>query len=255
MAERKVGVGARQDQQDSGLAAEGAPGFGAVEQPAAFGFGGFQAHVGDIGAVVRLGHRHRAQQLAGGQLRQPFVLLLLGAALEQRLGQDFRTGDETARRAQRTARQFLGHHDHAEVVFLFVALDAAETFGNGDAEAAHVLDLIQNGIGNVEVVAVDFLGQRHHHFLGDPAELLAHHFVMVVQQIRPGHAVLRPHQLAQFGHSRRRQLGDAELADFRIIHGLAQPSVVQTKIGRPGAQAVAHRLQGFGGEQQREAFL
>ena len=188
-------------------------------------------------------------------MRQPFILLLLGAALEQCLGQDFRPGDQTARRAQRPPRQLFRDHDHAQIVFVLIALNAAEAFRNGNAEATQFLKLIDDGSGNVEIVAVNLLGQRHHHFLGHPPESFAHHLVMVVQQIGAGHAILGAHQLPQFGHPRRRQLRQAELPHRRMIDGGAQPLVVQPEIGRAGTQPVADRLQGLGGEQQGEAFF
>ena len=52
--------------------------------------------LGDVGAVVGLGDRDRAQRVAGGQARQPMRLLLARAAREQRARQDFRPRDQAA---------------------------------------------------------------------------------------------------------------------------------------------------------------
>jgi hypothetical protein len=81
---RAVGVGARDHHQHAGLAGEGAPGLGAVQQPAAVDMRAAQREAGDVGAVVRFGDRDGAQRVAGRQPRQPVRLLLLGAARHQR---------------------------------------------------------------------------------------------------------------------------------------------------------------------------
>ena len=126
-------------------------------------------------------------------MRQPFQFLFLGTALQQRLGQNFRTCNQTARRAQRTTGQFFRDHDHAQIVFLLIALDAAEAFRDGNTEAAQILELIDNRRGNVEIVAVNFFGQGHHHFFRDAPEGFTHHLVMIVQQISASDAALSAH--------------------------------------------------------------
>ena len=75
--------------------------------------GGRHGDAGHVGAVVGLGHRHRHHDLAGGHLRQPAPLLLLGAAAQQRPGQDLRPGDERPAGAERGPGQLLGGDHHA----------------------------------------------------------------------------------------------------------------------------------------------
>ena len=62
---------------------------------------GAAAHRGHVRAGVGLGDRDADHQLARGDRRQPLLLLLFRAALQQRLGEDLGPRDEAARGGQR----------------------------------------------------------------------------------------------------------------------------------------------------------
>ena len=51
---------------------------------------------GHVGPEVGLGHGDGAQHLGGGQLREPVLLLLLGAAVDEGPGEDLGPGDQRA---------------------------------------------------------------------------------------------------------------------------------------------------------------
>ena len=108
VAERPVGVGAGEQQQHVGAGPERAPRLDAVDAPALGAVvegvaGGRGLDAGDVGAEVGLGHGDRTHDLGGGQLREPVLLLLLGAALLDRPGHDLGTGDERTADAERAA--------------------------------------------------------------------------------------------------------------------------------------------------------
>jgi hypothetical protein len=67
--------------------AVGDEGLGAVEHVAVAGFLRLGAHALQVGAGARLGHGDGADQLAGRHLRQPALLLLLGAVMQD-VGRD-----------------------------------------------------------------------------------------------------------------------------------------------------------------------
>ena len=75
--------------------------------------------------------------LAGRDPRQPLLLLRLGAAREQRLGEDLGPRDQAARRRERRARQLLGGEDHREVAHAV----AAVLLGDRQAEVAELAHL------------------------------------------------------------------------------------------------------------------
>ena len=72
---------------------------------------------------------------AGGELGQPLLLLLLGAAREQRPGEDLGPGDQRAAGAERAAGELLGGDDHADVLALAAVAEAAVLLGDRQAEA------------------------------------------------------------------------------------------------------------------------
>jgi len=86
MPERWIRGGARHDHDQARTACKGAPGFRAVQQPAARGFRRLELHMGDIRTIAGFGDRDGAQRIAGGDSGQPLVLLLGGAARQQRAG-------------------------------------------------------------------------------------------------------------------------------------------------------------------------
>ena len=183
---RPVRVGAGQQHEHVRPGGERAPGLDAVDQPAAVGAGGRRHDVGDVGAVVRLGDRHRGQSLAAGQLGQPLDLLLLGAAVEQRPREDLRPGDERAADAEGPPAQLLGGDDHAQVVALVAGGEAAVLLRHRQAEAAELGQAGDQLLGDVAVRPVDVLGPRPDLVLGEPVERLAGQLEVVAQVPRSG---------------------------------------------------------------------
>ena len=64
------------------------------------------------------------------------LLLLLGAARDERAREDLGPGDERAADAERAARQLLGRDDHADVVGLAAGREPVVLLGHRQAEAA-----------------------------------------------------------------------------------------------------------------------
>ena len=179
--EAAIGIGAGEEQEHVGPGAEGAPRLHAVEQPAAVGAGGAGGDGGGVAAHVGLGDGDGVQHLGGGELGQPLVLLLLGAAGDQRPGEDLRPGDEAAAGAEAAAAQLLGGDDHADVLGLAAAAVAAVLLGDRQAEGAHLAETADDVLGDVVVVAVDVLGDRLELVLGEAAEGVLHQLEVVVE--------------------------------------------------------------------------
>ncbi len=114
--EREIRLRARENRKQVGPAREGAPGLGAVEDPAPPRPGGRHAQARDVRAVVRLGHGDPDHPLAARDAREPVRLLPFGASLEERARKDLRAGDEASGGAERATRELLGHEHHAEHV-------------------------------------------------------------------------------------------------------------------------------------------
>jgi hypothetical protein len=91
--------------------------------------------------------------------------------LSKRPAEDLRSRDQAAGATERAPRQLFGDHDHPHVVFVIVALDAAVALGDRQAEAAHLGQRLENLLRDDPVVAMDLLGQRHHHVRRQLAEL------------------------------------------------------------------------------------
>jgi hypothetical protein len=111
---------------------------------------------GEIGAGIRLGEHRRRQHFAGGDLRQPFALLLLGAAAENQLGRDLGAGAERAD-ADIAARQLLGDDAHR----FLAEPHAAVILGDGEAEHAELGHLRDDIERDVLVAQMPFLRMRH----------------------------------------------------------------------------------------------
>ena len=173
VGQRAVGIGAGQQHEHVGPGGEGAPGLDAVDHPPALDRRRRGHDPGHVGPVVGLGHGHGGQDLGRGQLGQPVLLLLLGASVHQRTGQDLGPGDERAAHAERAPAQLLGGDDHAHVVALAARGEAAVLLGHREAEAAQLGQALDHLLGDVGVLAVHVLGVRPHLVLGEAVERLA----------------------------------------------------------------------------------
>jgi hypothetical protein len=253
VAERAVGIGARQNQQHTRLAGHRAPGLDAVEYPAAIALRRLEPHCSDIGAGIRFGDGNGTQRIAHRDLGQPLLPLLFGSSLEQRAAEDFRAGDEAACGAERAARELLGDHDHPHVVFMIVALDAAVALGNRQAEAAHLGQRLENLLRNDPVLAMDLLGQRHHHVGRQLAERILHHRLVVPEHVGAAGAVQRDDLLP----SASRLAASSCVWQKRLRPVRPEPPgrLAETETLRPRAQAVVDVLQRLGAEGQRHPLF
>ena len=147
-------------------------------------------HAGDVGAVVGLGHHDADHQLAARDPRQPRLLLLFGAARDQRAGEDLGPGDERAADAERPARQLLGRDDHADVVGLAAGREPVVLLGHRQPEAADLGQAGDDVLGDVGVRAVHVLGDGADLVVGEAPERLGDELEVGAEVRRPG-AVLR----------------------------------------------------------------
>ena len=173
MRQGAVRVGAGQQHEHVGPGGKGAPGLDAVDQPAPVGRGGRGDDAGDVRAEVGLGDRHRGQHFGRGELGQPLLLLLLGAAVDQGPGEDLGPGDQGAADAERSPAQLLGGDDHAHVVALPAGGEAVVGLGDGQPEATQFGQAGDDLLGDVAVGAVDVFGVGAHLLLGEAVERLA----------------------------------------------------------------------------------
>ena len=88
VARLHVAVRAGQQAEHIAVAPVGDEHLGAVDDVFLSVLGGRGLEVGDVGAAARLRQRQPAPLLAGGQVGQETLLLLLGAVVGQRIGQD-----------------------------------------------------------------------------------------------------------------------------------------------------------------------
>jgi hypothetical protein len=154
------GIGARQDQEDLGAAREGRPRLDAIQKPAALRRSRRDRESRDVAAVIRLGDTHRHHLFAARDDRQPSALLLFGAALEKRLGEDLGARHQAAGDAEGAARQLFGDEDHAHVVGAFVVLETVVALRDGKPEAAHLPQPVEDRLRHQEIVAMHRFGER-----------------------------------------------------------------------------------------------
>ena len=162
----------------------------AVDAVPAVDRSGHGADAGDVGPVVGLGDHHADHELAGGDARQPPLLLLLGAAGDERAGEDLGPGDQRTAHAERAPRELLGGDDHAEVVGFAAAREPAVLLGHREPEAADLGEAADDVLGDVGVGAVHVLGDGADLVLGEAAERLGRELEVVGQVARAGARLL-----------------------------------------------------------------
>ena len=247
MALAPVGIGAGQEHEGVGPSGEGGPRLHAVDSVAAVGGGGRDLEVGDVGAVVGLGHHHADHGLAGGDLREPDLLLFLGAAPHQGPGEDLGPGDERAAHAEAAPGQLLGGDDHAEVVALAAGGEPAVLLGHRQAEAADLGQAADDLLGDVEVLAVDLLGHRADLVGGEAVEGVADELELLGQVGGP--AAVAGHLLGDVLGELRRTVGGDELAGRGELGGAHPP--LRLPSHQPGHEVG----DGLGGEQAGQPGL
>ena len=191
MGLRPIGIGAGEQHQHIGAGAERAPRLHAVDHVARLavrpvGRCGRDLQAGDVRAEVGLGDGDCHHHLGRRELRQPVLLLGLGAALDQRPGQDLGPGDERPADAERAPRELLGRDHHGHVLAV-AALGVALVLGrHRQAERPHLGQTADDRLGHVTVRAVDVLRDRLDLLLGERPERVLHHLEVRRQMARPG---------------------------------------------------------------------
>ena len=174
-----VGIAAREQHQDVGPRGERTPGLGAVEQPSARGLGGGRADRSDVAAEVRLGDGDR-------EPRQPALLLGLRATAQQGARHDLGPRDERASDAEPPPGKLLGRDDHAQVLRLATVGEAPELFGHREAEAAELVESLDDGFGDVAVGAVHVLGVGANLLQREAMEEVSHRLEVLIEVARAG---------------------------------------------------------------------
>ncbi|MNO77088.1 hypothetical protein D3C76_681860 [compost metagenome] len=164
----RLGLGV--DHVGVGVGTVGDPGLAAVEHVAVALLLGAQLHGDDVGAGVRLAHRQRADVLAADQPGQVFGFLLLGAVALDLVDAEVGVRTVGQRHRSRTAAD-LFHGDHVRQV---AQRRAAEFLFHGDAEQAHVTELLPHVHGE-GVFRVDLRGARRQLGGDEAADLVAQH--------------------------------------------------------------------------------
>ena len=181
-----IGIGAREQHDELGPPGEGGPGLHTVDAEPAVDRGGHRVDAGDVGTEVGLGHAHAHEELAGGDAGEPPLLLRLGAAGDDRAGQDLGTRDQRPADAERAPRQLLGGDHHREVVGLPAAREAAVLLGDRQTEPAELGESRHHVLGDVGVRTVHVLGDGPDLVGGEPAERVGGELELVGEVAGPG---------------------------------------------------------------------
>ena len=148
-------VGAHQRRDERRAAAVGQPHLLAVDRVVAVGaLGGLGADARDVGPEPRLGHRERPAHLAGGHARQEAFLLLLGAVLDDHVGDD-EVGVDDAGDAHPAAGDLLDHQRVGQQRLT----EPAELLRDGEPEDPELLEPVDDLL-RVDVAVLELLGVR-----------------------------------------------------------------------------------------------
>ena len=200
---------------------------GAVHHPLAVLERGAGVGVAGVGAGLRLGQAEGGQLLPAAELRQPVVLLLVGAPEVDRHRAERGVGGHRDRHRGVDPRQLLDRQRVGERV----GAAAAVLLGEGDAhqpELAHLRDeLVGEGLG-----AVELLGDRRDLLAGEVADGVAQQPLLVGQlEVHRGGESRKPGYAAALSDFWRRlhpgTLDRAGLAHIQLLAALgADPAVV-----------------------------
>ena len=171
------GVGLGHDDDQVGMPAVGDEGLAAVEQVAAVALldrGGLDAL--QVGSGGRLAHRDRADQLAGGQLRQVLLLLRLGAVVQD-VGRNDLAVQAVADAGDAGARKLL-ELDHR---IKLVGVGAAIGLGHGGTQETVLAGLVPDRAVHVALLFPGVVEGRDL-FFDEAAEAVAEGLVVGVEQ-------------------------------------------------------------------------
>jgi hypothetical protein len=234
-ARGRVRVGAQQHRQHVGPPREGAPGLRPADAPALDtvqrGALGAALRARNVAPDVGLRDADADHQLAARDPGQPVRLLLVGAAGQQRLGQDFGARDERAGPRERGARELLGRDHHGDVAHLA----AAVLLRHRKPEVPELAHLLDEGLGNDLVVAVDTLGVRADLGLGEFAHRVARELVDLLERTVVAAAPL----------GRRAPDRAHPILMQRLTHEVAHLGSRQVRVREPvGVGVIEHQVAG-----------
>ena len=159
---RDAFVGARGEGDDAGSFAVRDPGLRAVDDPLVAVTYGLARDVASVGPGVGFGERQRAPSLTTHHLREPSLLLLVGAeGADQRGAHRVRVDDTRERHPP--VRELLDHSDVREQV----ETEAAVLLGNRDPEQSQILHRLDDR-SRVLVGVLELAGDGNH-LTGDPS--------------------------------------------------------------------------------------
>ncbi len=188
-----------------------------------------------VGAGVGLGEHGRGQDLARSDSRQPFLLLRVGAAVQDQLLGDLGARAERAD-ADITARELLGDHAHR----LLAEAEPAIFLRQREREHAKLAHLGNQRQRHIVVLQVPVLRVRNDLGFGEAAHLVADGLERLVE---PGIAVgggalavldQRDDAGARLGRCRRNQGADGRREERRLV------AVVDAELVQPRGLALAH---------------
>ncbi|MCY1343804.1 hypothetical protein D9M69_298260 [compost metagenome] len=136
-----AGAGLRHHDHQVAVGAVGDEGLGAVDHVLVAVQHRAGLHRLQVGTGVRLGHRHGADRLAGGHLRQPLLLLRLGGEVDQVAGDDVVHAEADQPRRLAGAVDLFGG-DHRETP---IQAQAAVGFRGGGVEHAELAGALPDG--------------------------------------------------------------------------------------------------------------
>ena len=165
------------------------------------------------------------------------LLLLVGAARDERAREDLGPGDERAADAERAARQLLGRDDHADVVGLAAGREPVVLLGHREPEAADLGEAGDDVLGHVGVRAVHVLGDGADLVVGEAAERVGDE-LEVGAEVRRAGAVLRALVGERFEEGRRAVRGD-EVVRGRERRRDRRPRASSRPTSRPTMSATA----------------
>ena len=189
---------------------------------------------GKVGAGIGLGKDCRRQHGTRRDLRQPFPLLLLGAAGQNQLGRDLGAGAERAN-AEVPARQFLRHDAHG----LLAETHAAEALRNRQGEHTQFPQIRDDVEWDQLVGEVPALRPSCDLAVGEPAHLVAYRSQLLVYARAADGDVVRAFQQCHQPGAALCIAGPGQHFE-RPGHPLRHRCCRQTEVGRPHEFARAH---------------
>ncbi len=218
VAGRPIGISPGEQHEEVGAAREGGPRLHATHEPAAVGRGRCHFHARDVGSVVGLGDHDADHQLAARDAREPRLLLRLGAARDERAGEDLRAGHERAADTERSSRQLLRRDDHADVVGFATGREPVVLLRHRESEAADLGEARDDVLGHVAVRAV--------HVLGDGADLVVREAPeRVGDQLEVGAEVGRAGAMLRALVGERLEEGGGTVGGDEVVRGREHPRI------------------------------